>query len=87
MQVTPSIIVCPHCDKEFMYSRVNGMALVELVQIIEQRKRMRIRLTLDSLDREFSEGIPSPVKKAVLDGYNDLARDIHTLLGFGLDAE
>jgi hypothetical protein len=87
MQYTPSIVVCPHCDKDFIYTRVNGMALLEIAQNIEQRKRMRIRLTLDTLEREFNGAIPPAVKKAVLDGYNDLSRDIHTLLGFGVDAE
>lgn len=88
IQITPNIVVCPSCDKEFTHNRVNGIALVEIVQSVEAKKRMHCRLTLDALEREFPNGeLPKAIKKAVLDGYNDLARDIHTILGFGVEAE
>jgi hypothetical protein len=86
--ITPNVIVCPHCDKEFLYNKVNGIAVLEIAQNLEARKRMHCRLTLDTLEREFPGGkLPPAIKKAVLDGYNDLARDLHTILGFGTEAE
>lgn len=81
-------VVCPHCSKVFIHNKVNGIALVELAQAIETKKRMHCRLTLSTLERELNQDVlPKAIKKAVLDGYNDLARDIHTILGFGNDAE
>ena len=87
MDIKPNIIVCPHCEKEFIHNRVNGLALLEIVQNVEAKKRMHCKLTLDTLDREYPNGLPKSVRKAILDGYSDLARDIHTLLGFGTEAE
>lgn len=87
LQVTPNVVVCPHCEQPFQYNRVNGLALLEIANGIEQRKRTRIRLTIDALEREYGGTVPPAVRKAILDGYNDLARDIHTLLGFGTQAE
>lgn len=83
-----NIVVCPHCDTQFTNNKVNGIALIEVAQSLEARKRMHCRLTLDLLEREL-KGSPSwpTVKKAVLDGYNDLTRDLHTVLGFGTEAE
>ena len=87
MDIKQNIIVCPHCDKEFIHNRVNGLALVEIANSVEAKKRVHCKLTLDALEREFPEGIPKPVRKAILDGYNDLARDVHTVMGFGVEAE
>jgi hypothetical protein len=82
-------VVCPHCEKEFVYNKVNGIALIEAAQNIESRKRMYLRLTLDNLERLSREGKMDflAVKKTVLDNMNDLVRDIHTILGFGSEAE
>jgi hypothetical protein len=88
IQVTPNVVTCPHCGEAFAHNKVNGIALVELSTSIEARKRMHCRLTLDTLERAMGTNeLPKAVKKAILDGYNDLARDIHTILGFGTDAE
>lgn len=85
--IPPNIVVCPHCEKNFQHNRVNGIALMEIAASVEAKKRMHCRLTLDTLEREFKGQLPKSVKKAILDGYNDLARDIHTILGFGTEAE
>lgn len=87
MDIQPNVVVCPHCEKTFVHNRVNGMALLEIAQSVEAKKRMHCRLSLDTLEREYGGNLPKPVKKAILDGYNDLARDIHTILGFGTEAE
>lgn len=86
---SPNVVVCPHCDHEFMYNKVNGIALIEAAQNIESRKRMYLRLTLDNLERLSRENKMDflVVKKTVLDNMNDLVRDIHTILGFGSEAE
>lgn len=82
--VSPQVIVCPHCDKQFNYNRVNGMALLEIASNIERQKQMHCRLTLNALERELGKTPQwALIKKAVLDGYNDLARDVHAVLGFG----
>lgn len=81
-------MVCPKCDAEFQHNRVNGMALLELANAVEARTRMHSRLTLDALEKEFEgKELPRAVKKAVLDGYNDLARSVLIVLGLGGDAE
>lgn len=86
--ITPNLVVCPHCDTQFENNRVNGMALLEVVQMLEAKKRMHCRLTLNTLEMEFPDRkLPPAIKKAVLDGYNDLARSLHTALGFGLESE
>jgi predicted site-specific integrase-resolvase len=89
MEVLTNRVVCPYCTKEFDHSRVNGIALLEIVQRIETHKRMHCRLTLDAIERAIPASNPAfkNIKKAVLDGYNDLARDVHTILGFGNEAE
>lgn len=86
---SPNVVVCPHCEKEFAYNKVNGIALIEAAQNIESRKRMYLRLTLDNLERLSRENKMEfvAVKKTVLDNINDLVRDIHTILGFGSEAE
>jgi hypothetical protein len=88
LNLVPNTVVCPHCDKEFIHNRVNGVALIEVAQGIESRKRMHCRLTLDAIEREYpNRQIPPAVKKAVLDGYNDLSRDVLHNLGFGTEVE
>ncbi len=82
-------VVCPHCNTLFVYNRVNGLALIEVSQSIEARKRMYSKLTLDALERLEKSGTLTfaATRKIVLDNVNDLARDIHTILGFGTEAE
>lgn len=88
MEIIANAIVCPHCGKNFVHNRVNGMALLEVVQNVEARKRMHCRLTLDAMERaDLDEPTFKAIKKVILDGYNDLARDVHTILGFGTEAE
>lgn len=86
MDIKPNIVVCPHCEQQFVHNRVNGLALIEIINSVEAKKRMHCKLTLDTLEREYGQ-LPKAVRKAILDGYSDLARDIHTVLGFGADAE
>ena len=80
-------VVCPKCQAQFISNKINGIALVEIAQTVESKKRMHCRLTLNALERHFGGKLPPEVKKAILDGYNDLARDIHTIIGFGEEAE
>lgn len=87
MDIKPNIVVCPHCEKQFVHNRINGLALVEVANSIEAKKRVHCKLTLDALEREYGDSLPKSVRKAILDGYNDLARDIHTVVGFGVEAE
>lgn len=83
----PNEVVCPHCNKQFIHNKINGIALLEIATGVEARKRMHCRLTLDSIERTFNGDVPRPIKKAVLDGYNDLSRDVLTILGFAKDLE
>jgi hypothetical protein len=83
----PNVVVCPHCGKDFVHNKVNGMALLELSGSIDARKRMHCRLTLDAIERIFNGEIPRPIKKAIFDGYNDLSRDMQTMIGFGNEVE
>ncbi len=87
MDIVPNIVVCPYCEKEFVHNRVNGVALLDIIHGVEAKTRMHSRLTLDTLEREFGGKIPAPIRKAVLDGYSDLSRDVQTILGFGVTAE
>lgn len=88
MEITPNSVVCPFCNNTFSHNKVNGIALLEIAQTIETRKRMHCRLTLDSIERaDLTQAQFKAIKKSVLDGYNDLTRDIHTSLGFGTEAE
>lgn len=84
-----NVAVCPHCGKSFVHNKVNGVALVQAISDIEMRKKMYCRLTLDSLERAADDGkLTFPlIKKVVLDNFNDLTRDIHTILGYGEEAE
>jgi hypothetical protein len=83
----PNIVVCPHCDKEFIHNKVNGISLVQGAQDIESRKRVYLKLMLDMLESRLDSKEFPHVKKIVLDHVNDLVRDIHTILGFGTTAE
>jgi len=85
--ITPNIVVCPHCEHEFTHNRVNGIALLDIIQSVDARKRMHSRLTLDALEKEFGGKVPPTIRKAILDGYSDLSRDVQTILGFGVDVE
>jgi len=88
MEITPNIVVCPHCEKDFVHNRVNGIALLDIIQNVQTKTRVHSRLTLDTLERFYGANeIPRAVRKAILDGYSDLARDVQTILGFGVDAE
>lgn len=89
VQVLQNVVVCPHCDQAFVHNKINGVALVQLASDIEARKRMHLRLMLDAIERlsNRNELTKENARKAVLDGSNDLVRDIHTLIGFGIDAE
>ena len=83
-----NIIVCPHCDKQFIYNRVNGVALVEATQDIQSRQRVHAKLTLDALDKYKEDGVPFVMaRKLLLDALNDFARDVHTIMGFGNEVE
>ena len=83
-----NIVVCPNCEHKFNYNKVNGVTLVQIAQDIEARKRMRSKLTLDALELSDKGGIPFTVaRKIVLDSLNDLARDVHTIIGFGTEVE
>lgn len=87
--VTQNVIVCPHCDKPFVHNKVNGVALVQLASDIESRKRVALRLmlnTIDRLDRD-KELTAGNIRKVILDSVNDLIRDIHVNIGFGTEAE
>lgn len=86
MDIQPNVIVCPHCEKQFVHNKVNGIALLEIIQKVEALKRMYCRLTLNAIEHELKI-MPAPVRKAVLDGYSDYARDVHATLGFGNEAE
>lgn len=62
--------------------RINGMGVLDLIHNIESHKKMHCRLTLNTLERELkTQQLPPPIKKAVLDGYNDLVRDVYAILG------
>lgn len=87
MDITPNIVQCPNCKETFQHDRVNGLALIELASSINARKKMQCRLTLNDLEREYGGEIPHNVRKLVLDGYNELARGIATLIGYGTEAE
>lgn len=69
-----------------MEERINGIGVLDLIRQIESHKKMHCRLTLNALERELkTQTLPQPIKKAVLDGYNDLVRDLYAILG--VDAE
>lgn len=85
INIHPNVVTCPNCDKAFEHNRLNGLALLEIANAVNARKQMHCRLTLNALEREFPEGLPKSVKKAILDGYNDLARDMSTVLGFEIE--
>ena len=83
-----SIAVCPACNTQFEHNKINGIAVIQAMHDIDARKRMYLRLTLDSLERLASEKTLTfnMIKKVVLDNFNDFNRDIQTTLGFGEDS-
>lgn len=83
----PNIVVCPNCDQQFIHNKVNGVSLIQAAQDIEARKRVYIKLMLDMLQSRLSEEEFKPVKKIVLDHFNDMIRDVHTIMGFGTEVE
>ncbi len=87
--VTQNVVVCPHCEQAFVHNKVNGVALVQLASDIESRKRVALRLMLNTIDRLERSGElnAASVRKTILDSVNDLVRDIHVNIGFGVDAE
>lgn len=87
--ITQNVIVCPHCENAFVHNKINGVALVQLASDIEARKRMYIRLMLNAIERldNGKELSVDSVRKIILDNTNELVRDIHTNIGFGVDAE
>lgn len=87
--VTQNVVVCPHCENAFVHNKVNGVALVQLASDIESRKRMYLRLMLDAVERleRDKELDAAQVRKIILDNTNQLVRDIHTNIGFGLESE
>jgi hypothetical protein len=86
---TPNEVICPHCNKKFLYNRINGLAQVEVAQDIESRKRVYCRLALNDIERLYRDGVPpyAYIRKIIMDNFNDLARDIHAMLGFGEEVE
>lgn len=84
-----NIVSCPHCGCQFVYDRINGLAQVEIAQSIEARKRMYLRMTMDNMERLFRDPTISVavVKKVIFDNFNDFTRDVHSILGFGDEAE
>lgn len=87
--VMQNVIVCPHCENAFVHNKVNGVALVQLASDIEARKRMYLRLMIDAVERLESQGNldVGTIRKIIFDNTNQLVRDIHTNIGFGVDAE
>lgn len=87
--VMQNVIVCPHCEQAFVHNKINGVALVQLASDIESRKRMYLRLMLNAVERlsANNELTVDNVRKTILDNTNELVRDIHTNIGFGLEAE
>lgn len=84
-----NIVSCPNCNHTFSYNKINGIALIEAVNHIEARKRMYCRLSLDALEKLEKEDKLTFLasKKVILDNFNDLTRDVQTILGLGLGVE
>jgi len=83
----PNIVVCPECETQFIYNKINGISLIQAAQDIEARKRVYIKLMLDMLQDRLDPEEFKVVKKIVLDHFNDMIRDVHTISGFGTEAE
>ncbi len=84
--ILQNIVVCPYCDQPFEHNKINGIALVQLASDIDARKRTYLRLMLNAIEREESLDI-TKIKKIIFDHVNDFTRDIHTQIGYGIDAE
>ena len=88
LNITANVVVCPHCGDVFEHNKINGIQLLEIAQTVETKKRMHCRLTLNTIESVLGNSPTFPaIKKAILDGYNDLARDIHSVMGFGNESE
>ncbi len=89
MSFESNVVVCPECEHKFIHTKINGVALVEAAADIEKRKRMYCKLSLDALERLDKDGkLTFPqIKKIILDNFNDFSRDVHTIIGFGNEAE
>lgn len=89
MQVVfePNIVVCPKCDHQFSNNRVNGLALIEAINHIDNQKKMYSRLALDTLERQLPPDEFKRVKKVFLDSFNDWGRSIQVILGMGTEVE
>lgn len=87
--LSPNVVTCPHCDKQFIHNKVNGIALLQLINDIDARKRMYCRLALDDIEKlaDRNELTFAATKKIFLDSMNDFTRAINTELGFGTEAE
>jgi hypothetical protein len=71
---------CPNCHRND--NQINGLAVLEIVSALEAKKRMHCSVTLDALEMQFPDRqLPPRIRKAVLDGYNDLARSLYLTLG------
>lgn len=83
-----NIATCPACNTQFSHNKINGIALIQAMRDIDARKRMYLRLTLDSIERLGEEKTLTfdLIKKVFLDNFNDFNRDIQTMLGFGEDS-
>ncbi len=84
-----TLAVCPSCGNTFRHNKINGLALVEAIDMIDARKRMHCRLTLDTLERMALEKTLTfnEIKKVILDNFNDYNRGVQTILGWGTDVE
>lgn len=82
-------VICPKCNHYFDHNLINGLELIDATNRIDARKRMYCRLVLDTMERlDKEQGLTFPaVKKVILDSFNDLTRDVATILGLGADVE
>lgn len=87
--IMQNVVVCPHCEQAFVHNKVNGVALVQLASDIESRKRMYLRLMINAVERLDRDGelTVANIRKVIFDNTNELVRDVHTNIGFGVDAE
>lgn len=83
-----NVAVCPSCGNKFEHNRVNGIALIQAINDVDARKRMYCRMTIDSLERlDLEKPAFDAIRKIILDNFNDLNRDVQSILGFGDDID
>lgn len=82
-----STVVCPKCDHTFTNNRVNGLALIEVVNHIDAQRRVYSKLALDTLQEQLSPEEFKIVRKVFLDRFGDWGRSIQTILGMGQDVD